>query len=863
MSKFSLRELAIWIGALAARRPKLILVLVAIMTIGLGAGMSQLRIDSTVEGLFGADDPAQIAYRKFQREFGREDVVVAAVSSDKIFTGEFMQQLRAFHQEIEQSVPWLDDVRSIANADFVDSDGGTLRIGNLGDRWPASGTVPAALREELLASPLYSRTLLSPDGQMTLVAIRPVAFVPERAQTGAGTPAASGPAPTGLVDRAIRAVVEWHDELDAKLKGTKKPSRPEAAAESSDFPTISTPEVDSAGEQAAAVGLDGQQMKAFLGAISKVMAKHNGDGFEIRLSGGPVIDDAHHDAIHRDIGLMTGLAFIVIVGALALQLRSVLGVALPILVVVASLISTLGLMGWLGIPITVVSQALPPILLTIGVLGSVHMLSQYFRDPDPDIVAVVRRISAHCGIVITYVALTDAAGFVSFTIARMQPISQFGWMAAFGAIIALIYTLLLLPALLCTFPPKRDHAPRLDFFNRISRVLVPIGDFSTRRPWLVLGGVGALIVVAAIGVSRTTYAHDVLSWFSKDHPVRTSTLAIDKRMQATVPLEIVLDTGKENGILTPEFMTRLRAFEDYCKGLSEGELQVGSATSIVDSLERIHHVLTNGRDGSLPRNERLLHQEILLYEGGGAKEIEQLTDRRYSKARVTMRMAWADAYVYSNLGDKLQAKAREIFGANVQVTVTGTSYLQSLGALDVIDSMWSSYLLAAVLIGVMLIIVLRQVRLAVASLVPNFLPVFVGIGAMGFLGLPVDMFTVLLGGIVLGVSVDDTLHFMHTTIRHRIDQLVDIRTAVSNTLREVGPAMIISGLVIASGFYMFGFSSITPLSRFGILLGTILVAALVFDSIVSPAIVTVVDRGFGGDKEEIKLRKEKECSETA
>lgn len=835
-------RLALW----SARRPWLALATAAVLLATLAAGLPVLRIDASNEAMFGSRDQAQVEYTRFQREFGREDALIVAVSSPQLFSGEFMARLHALHRDLEQAVPWVDEVVSLANVAHVDKADGTLRSGPLRQRWPGAGPVAPALRDELLQDPLYRRTLLSPDGTMTLLVVRPRAFV-----TPAALQAARGAGARGdsLLARLGRAVHEWHDSLDARLgipiapapaPGTGTAAAPPASTAGAEraFP-FEDPLAATAAPAEPQVRLPGAEMRRLLDAARDVVRRHEAEGFSVQLSGGPVIDDAHETSIHRDAAVMTALALAVAIGALALQLRSLMAVSLAAGVIVLSLLATLGLMGWLDLPVTVVSQALPPILLTTAVLGLNHLLAHFLQSPEGDLEQAVRHMVEHCGVPVMYAVLTDALAFLGFTMARLQPIAQFGWMAAFGALAGLLFTFLLLPALLRLVPVRRGHRGRDRLFQALGRGATALGVPCGRRARWVLAITALLALAAVPGIARLKQAHDVLGWLEPGHPVRMDTLAIDARMQATMPLEIVLDTGREDGILEPGFIAGLRALQAQAQGLSGGALQVGGTTSMADSIARVHRVLTDGEHGALPTSAALLQQEWLLVEGGGARTLQRLADARRSKARVTIRLAWADAHAYAGLEDQLRAKAAQLFGPQVKVTVTGMAYLQALGALDVIDSMWSSYLVAAGLIACMLLLVLRDWRLSLASLLPNFLPVWLALGVMGALAWPVDMFVVLLGDVALAVSVDDTVHFMHTASRHR-RQGLSAHQAVRRTLADVGAPLVMGTVVMASGLFVFVFSSMAPLSHLGGLLAATLLLALLLDLTVSPALVSVI-----------------------
>jgi uncharacterized protein len=825
--------MALW----SARRPKLAIGLVLLLTVVFGLGLHQLRVDASNSALFKANDPAQMAYQKFQKDFGREDAVVLAIESDRIFSADFMRQLRALHLQLEAQVPWTQEVTSLVNTTYFDQADGVLRSSKLGERWPASGQVDAALKKDILSNSLYKRRLLSPEGTMTLLIIRPQTRV-----TPAELAAHSGqsPAPQGLHDK----VQAFFAKKAATAQMQESAAKTAAASEEAlfgDIDAAAKPAAVSANEDAA-VGLPPQQMAEFLAAIEAIVKTQRDAGMQMYVSGEPVINHAHQEQIHQGAVAIVGLSILVVMVVLAIQLRSVVGVVLPIGVMLLTIVCTLGLMGWIGFPVSGVSQALPPILLTMGVMSSVHLLTHFLQSSEPDFETAVRDMFEHSGDPVVYTILTDILAFLAFTVASLQPIAEFGWMAAFGAALGLVFTIILLPAVLRLVPVPRRRASQMKFFDAITALVLPVGVLSSKHYKWVLAAVVLLVALVVPGLGKIQYAHDIMTWFQPTHPVRVATLETDKAMQAIVPLEIIIDTGHEGGVVTPEFMHNLALLQAYCNSLSAGALQVGSTTSIVDSIAQIHQVLTDKKAGALPATQSLLQQEMIFYEGAGGRDLLKLTDRGYTKARVTMRFAWADGHAFVGLDEKIKIKVTALFGTGVTTTVTGSAFMQSKGALDVIDGMWSSYLLAAGLIAIMLMLVLRDFKVSLASMVPNFLPVCIGLAVMGYFALPVDMFMVLLGDIALAVSVDDTVHFMHTALRHRKKTGSDITSAIRHTIRDVGAPLVVAGIAMACCFYTFAFSSIPPLSRLGVVLGSVLLLALVLDLIVSPALITAVSK---------------------
>lgn len=776
------------------------LLLIVGLTLTLGAGLPKLQMDSSNESLFQKGDPTLQAYQSFQKQFGRNDVVVVAVATDQPRTAAFMTRLEQLHRGLEDRVPWLDDVTSLVNADWMASEeGGGLRVGEVGDLWPEQGSLDSERWQEIITSPLYRDTLVSSDGSMVLLVVRAMAQASEES------------------DQTSQQ--DFFSAEQETLGGTRN-------------------------DEADQSRLTSDQLNEFATAIQNVVAEHEAQGAQIRAAGGPLLDKKHYDAMHHDVAILMSAAFLVIVIALYVLFRRVTAVVIPVLVIASALISTLGVMGWAGIPFSSVSQALPALLLMAGVLGSVHLFGLFYveRRQGIDTRSAIVNAVDHSGMAVLFTSLTTAAGFLAFTVARMKPIADFGWLAAFGIMLIFLFTLVLLPAFIRFIPGRlseSDHATHT-LWPGLTKRMMALSAFGIRHPFKVLAVVAVLVVAAIPGIMKIQYSYDVLSWFPEDTPIRVDTLAIDQKVQATVPLEVIVDTGQVNGILTPDFMAALREFQDYAESLDPDAAKVGRATSIVDALQRIHSQLDNVPiENAIPEKENLIHQEILLYESGGAREITRLVDRDYSMARVTLRLAYADGRDMVPLRKTVEDKALEVFSGLGEVRVTGTVDLVATGTIDLISSMSDSYLFAAISISLMLIILWRSVRLGILAMIPNFIVIYLALAVMGYTGMALNMITVLLGGIALGLVVDDTVHLING-IQHKLLQAgQSLGNAVSETIRVIAPLLLITSVVLAGGFSMFSLSMMSALQSFGILLAFTILLAFLFDLVVIPAIMAI------------------------
>ena len=254
---------------------------------------------------------------------------------------------------------------------------------------------------------------------------------------------------------------------------------------------------------------------------------------------------------------------IVIVGAmLFVMFRRVSGVIFPFIIIIATLFSTIGLMAATGASIKLPTQILPSFLLAVGVGASVHILAIfYYRlhhgDNKEDAIAYSM---GHSGLAVVMTSLTTAAGLGSFSTAQVAPIADLGIYASSGVLISLVYTMILLPALIAVVPIKANtHHDQKKKTQFLDRLLISIADFSTTFPKQIIA-VSAVIILIAGGLASTVvFSHNVLMWMPPDFDIRKTTELVDKNLKGSTTLEVIVDTGKENGLYDPSVLNRLES----------------------------------------------------------------------------------------------------------------------------------------------------------------------------------------------------------------------------------------------------------------------------------------------------------------
>lgn len=788
-------------GRTVAARPVTILIASLVFVAACISGLPRVSVDVSFEAFLQADDPVRVAYESFREQFGRDErVIIAAEPGTQrgpggVFDLAFLDKLRAFHEAIEERIPYVDDITSLVNARDTRGEEDTLLVEDFLDPWPEDEERLAMLRERALANPLFRNNVISADAAVTTI----------------------------VLDLQLYSSIGSADEA---LAGFDE----EGAIESDETPPLLT-----SAEEAE-----------FVHALHEIVAEFEGPDFVLHVAGATIMIQDISAAMFRDMPRFVGLAIASIALLLFALFRRVVAVVTPLVVVVLSVAATFGLMGWSGTSIHVPTQILPSFLLAVGVGDSVHLLAIFFeriRLGENRADALVHALG-HSGLALVLTSITTAAGLASFAGAGIAPVAALGIFAPIGVMIALAMSLTLLPALIQLVPlgNPQGHAASEEE-NALDRILTGLGRFATRKP-LVIVGVSALMIALAVnGASRISLSHDPLGWLADDSSIVQGTKYIDRALEGSISFEILLETPEAGGIRQPDTLARMAKLGDSLEQTRRDGLVAAQTISLADVVKEINRALNEDRDEAytIPDDARLVAQELLLFENTGSDDLEELVDSEYRIARIAVRMPWRDAVGYTEFLDSADAEAMATLEEVGMPSMTGVLALLARSVTAVVTSMARSYLLAFAIITPLMILLLGNLRMGLLAMIPNLTPIVLTLGLMGTFGLPLDAFSLLVGGIALGLAVDDTIHFMHHYRRYR-DKGADLETAVETTLLTAGRAMLITTVVLSTGFLGFVLSSMHNLTNLGILVSFAVVTAFLADVLLAPALLALFDR---------------------
>ena len=780
--------------------------------------LPKLQLDTSTEGFFRQDDPVLIEYERFKERFGSDKAVVLMIRPDDVFSPETLKALTSLHRELEKELPYLDEVVSLVNVTSVRGEAEKLIVEDLLKDSPETSEARQELRARVLSNPIYRDQLISEDGRLTAMVIRPTVMVLDELELASQAELLD----FATNDQSVTEDLTDFDEnppsttADALLSFDEEPQQATNAHE-----------------------LTLEEESRLMAVLKSITGRYQSENFQIYLGGMIVMETTILASMLENMPRFTITALMLIAVLLALVFRRISGVILPLLTVVIALLSTVGLMAATGTPFTIISQILPSFLLAVSIGYSVHLLTIFYQQlqiGNSRQESIVEALG-HSGLAVLITSLTTAGGLVSFAGVGLAPVGDLGRFGAIGVLIAVLFTLAPLPALLTILPIQANQKSEASKTQQDS-LMVHFGVFSLYNPWKVLLVSGAVLGVSFFSALQLEFDHNPIAWMPEGHDLRVSNEAINTEMKGASVAEVVVRTSEENALKSWEWMNALDQFNREAEATKVGALAVGKSTSMADTLKQIHQALNENRADfyTIPKDPELIAQELLLFENSGGDDLERQVNPLYTTARITVKMPWLNANQYAPVLQELRNKGTQIFGGLGEFHLTGMVVLLAETMVLMIDSMLQSYLVAGLVITLLMILVLGRLRLGLISMIPNFLPIVLGLGVMHWVGLPLDLMSILVGSIALGLAVDDTIHFFHNFQRY-FQETGDPEEAVRRTLNTTGRAMLFTSIVLSIGFFSYTISEMNNLFSFGLITGLTILFAFLADLLVAPALM--------------------------
>ena len=857
---------------------------------------TRTELDMTTDSFLDQEDPSMLALNEYRRQFGSDDSVflVYRAKDGDVFSREsllaiqqltddlrYWQQLRP--EDYPDAINGIDldfnelnhvrRVQSIANLRFQENQGDTLLSNRLvPEQLPESDDELAAIKTRALNQQDYLLAFYSADARYGAVMI----------QTDFGAQPVEGYEPA--VNATDIVLDDSFIDFDAF-----------AADDSFDLDFDESARIQE-------VSFEPVDMLGYTNfhLMTKALYEKYDEQFEFFPVGNPPMMEFMMDTLTQMqvLGLVMILIFTLL---LYILFRSFSAVLWPMVTIAASMAWTWGFTVWLGVTISQMISLTVLLVFAVGIADCVHVMSAYFsfrRQGDGHYDALSKSYGK-TGLAIMVTTITTMAGVLALTTSELVPIQVFGIMSALGVVMAFFFTLFLLPILLDLWHPgapaadDASLADRLgDRWNRLSNstktgtalvyvvavylmlgpwvgtyitvislltyvvvnwqvaILSAVPNFVARRPWLVLSVFAGLFALCSYGMTLIRIDSNMTELTKEGSAIRVAYETVDENMAGAMSMVIMVDTHTSDGLYNPRLMQAMDQLQNRIE--TRYSDQVTRTNSLANIVKDTYQIMSDDDPTyyRVPDDAQMISQLLYLFNSANPEDRRALVSDDYSRSHISLNIYNAGSYQYQRFFEEISQEIDEVFGPlesefpELEVYLTGSMALLMRMADEVANSQFSSFTFAIAVISVIMIITLGSFQGGIMAMIPNMIPALLGFGLMGLLGIALDTDTLLIAPLIIGIAVDDTIHFM-THYRVELIRTGSISESLVSTIRDVGQAVMFTTMVLGLGFALLSFSDYLGMAKMGFFGSAAIFVALLCDLFLIPAMIIIFKPTFG------------------
>ena len=555
------------------------------------------------------------------------------------------------------------------------------------------------------------------------------------------------------------------------------------------------------------------------------------------LAGIPFIRTEYVEFVMSERNIFIPIAFVVSALVLFYVFRQMRCVLLSLLAIGITLIWISGIMSMLNISINVISYLTFNLLTIIGVSDCIHILIKYHEslkeglDQERSIIQVIKEI----GYALFLTSFTTAVGFFSLCLTNIKIIREFGFLVGLGVILMFVVTIVLLPIILSLIKvPRKKHIERLVKGGRL-QFAESINGWIFNYPNRILSITLIVVLLSIYGIIKVSNNSSVFDDFRPGNKIYESIKFVDTNLGGVFPIEILIETDREKGLLDPDLLRSIEQFQDSVKQI----YTIGSAKSIVDVVK----VINNEFNGiyEIPDS----YDDISSYLSFEEESFRAFALPDFNKGRITCRAIAGKTDEAEYTKQRIHNYAKSILPNDCKISITGSIIVMLKSNKYMVKNLMTSFIVASIVIFFSMMFLFGSKRLALLSILPNIIPLMFAGGVMGVFNIILRPSTAMTFSIALGIAVDDTIHFLARFRQEYIKNKGDYNLAITKTLLTTGKAIISTTIVISLGFIVLLFSQYVPNFEFGLLGTIILIVALGGSLVLLPVLIILLKPKFG------------------
>lgn len=871
------------------RSKRLVLIVLTLVSIGMFYAMATRTVfDLSSESFMQDESPAQIALDEFRRQFGsdRSVFIIYKPTDGDVFSTQSLTAMQQLTLDLEnwQSLdrtkfPGVDldqlihirRVKSLANIRLQESVGDALLSGRLLPKaLPETAEDLNSFKARAMAQPDYVSSFYSKDGGYGGILV----------QTDFGTVPIEG-----YKSAVDIAGVELDDSF-------------------SDF--------DVSFDEAAVIqeveyrDVDPRDYLDFSDALGAVYGQYD-EQLTYYPVGEPTILSQMQDVLEqlRILGFLMVVIFAVLLWVL---FRSASALVWSMVTITLSVAWCWGVTVLLGVTLSSMIALTILLIFSVGIADCVHVMSAYFsfRREGIEHYAALTKSYEKVGLAILLTTVTTASGILVLATSNLEPIRIFALMCAFGVVLAFFFTIVLLPILLDLWHPTavnekgsvadrlgdRWHAlgnvPKLVialatataifivlggmlglFINTVialtywiinahQQILARVPTIVEGAPRLILAFFAIILALCIYGSTKIVIDTNISGLFKDDHPLAVAVNVVDNNMAGSQDMEVMIDTKTVDGMLDVDLLTAVDALQTSLEARYPNT--IGRTYSLANIVKDTNQVMNddNPEFYRIPKSNQTVSQLLYLFNSANPEDRRNLVSDDYSRSHIAVTSRSMGSFGYQQMFAEVELDIEARFAhlktayPDLEIVLTGTMATFMVVSDEIARSQFNGFALALVLISLIMIITLGSLRGGVMGMIPNAIPAFLAFGLMGLLGIPLDTDTLLIAPVILGIAVDDTIHFM-THYRVELTKSKSISIALESAIREVGQAVMFTTMVIGLGFAVLSFSDYLGMAKVGFFGSLSIFFALFCDLFLIPAMIIVFKPSFGVENVDTRI----------
>ena len=584
--------------------------------------------------------------------------------------------------------------------------------------------------------------------------------------------------------------------------------------------------------------------KAFAGRLLQFLDEYNqSHGTNLAAAGRPIVNFYISEGVARDMRVFFNSGILLMLVLLFFIFRSFRGVIIPIVVVMASVIWTLGLMALVGSPMSHATGMMPILLMAIGIADSIHILTHYYQNAASakDRKRLASETIQELWSPVVMTSLTTMVGFLALNTSNHEALMQLGIFTAFGVFVAMLWSLTFVPATLSMLKIKPRAGWRMEK-SPMSRRMEGYGWRLIQNRNLLFGGIVAVTLLAGLGIIKLRVESSSIRQFPQNHPLRQVLEYVNDHFPGIQTFQIIVEGEAPGAIKQPEVLAKMDSLAQFARTLPH----VGSVQSLADFIKILNRAMhgddpkyeripapveretgtffveRNGREVAVEKTfevpgAELIAQYLQLYEmSAKPDEFAQFVDFDYQNAKITVFLNDDRGSVLNNVDRQISRFIQQHFG-DLRADITGMAKLLLVVRDMVVRGQTLSIIVSLLLVWLLTSFMFRSMLLGLYNAIPLFFGIFLNFAIMGWFNIPLNVETMVTSSVAIGVGIDYAIHFVHR-YRQRILAGDDYEQAVPNTMSTAGVAILFNSITVAAGFALLVLSAFKGVRYMGLLL---------------------------------------------